>query len=156
VTAFGSPGFSKERRLEPQITLGLLTDDGTTDLGADDRRFAHDLCAERLDQLVTKNEIGGGAGERRDGVHGHVAPELVPDFILNDRGRINFESRLTKRAGNSGESRRHAPVRLAHDESSTSVAYHHAGLGSARAEVNNNAEYALGWRSSGRSSRRGR
>ena len=45
--------------------------------------FKHHLRDKIAHQVVFQNEIGGGARDGTDGVHRHIAPQLVPNVFLN-------------------------------------------------------------------------
>src|ERR671914_209108 len=57
--------------------------DRAADLRADGGRLRHHPPAKGVDQFVVEYQIGRRPGERGDRVHGHVAPELVPDVAAD-------------------------------------------------------------------------
>ncbi len=72
--------------------------DRTADPRTDRRRLAHDLQTKGVDERVVEHLVDGRAGQRRDGVHGHVAPQLVPDVALNAGRDLDVEARVRQRS----------------------------------------------------------
>src|SRR5207244_3109493 len=62
--------------------LGLLVD-RAADALADRRRLAHRRRAELAHQRIGQHPVTRRPGDRGDRVHGHVAPELVPDVVAH-------------------------------------------------------------------------
>ncbi len=78
---------------------------------ADVPRLAHHRFAIRIDQRVVEHAVDGRAGQRRHRVHGHVAPQLVPDVALDARRRPRRRSRRRRAAPTSVRTRSDSPPR---------------------------------------------
>jgi hypothetical protein len=59
----------------------------------------HDARDTGAHQLITQNKVGGRAGQGADRVHGHVAPQLVPDVALNLLGYDRLETGAAQQRG---------------------------------------------------------
>src|SRR5262252_10456594 len=53
------------------------------DTRADCCGLAHGARAERAYQLIIQDSVERSAGKRRDRIHGHVAPQLVPKVVTD-------------------------------------------------------------------------
>jgi hypothetical protein len=65
---------------------------------ADGLRLAHHGADEAAHQRVVQDAVAGGAGERADRVHGHVAPELEPHVALDALGHRDVKAGLAAAA----------------------------------------------------------
>src|SRR5664279_3849392 len=95
--------------------------DRTADSGADRRRLAHHVETEAIDQGIVEHAIDRCAGERRDRIHGHVAPQFVPDVALDAGGDLDIEGGAGKRFRHRARPRRVAAARLADDQAIADV-----------------------------------
>jgi hypothetical protein len=95
---FREPGFSKERRLEPQITIGLLTDAST---GWTIKKFVRPARRYRTIQIRAGNHtitaadpLPGDLRDALDSIHRHSAAQLTwPNSGLTARGRGTWSRR---------------------------------------------------------------
>src|ERR1022692_140709 len=74
--------------------------DWTADSAAYCRGLAHHLETKTVDQGLVAHPVARRAGERRDRIHGHVSPQLVPDVALDAGGYLDIERGAGERLRN--------------------------------------------------------
>ena len=104
--------------------------DRAADARADRRRLVHRAQQKPRTSGSSRIAIGRRAGERRDRVHRHVAPQLVPDVAPDVGAGSAVEAGAARAAAQTArDARRRAAARLADDQPVAEVVAHHAGLG---------------------------
>ena len=91
---FREPGFSKERRLEPQITIGLLTD-------ATGFPLAVEAFEGNKAECDTRSHAVSGSRRRRP-----PCGDVIPRSVLGDRSPPWRAPRVTAGCGAQGSNRR--------------------------------------------------
>jgi hypothetical protein len=116
-----------ELRGDRVAILGRLRD-RATDAPADRRRFLHARGIEGAHQRVGEHAVTRGAGDRRDRIHRHVAPELVPDVVADVGGVRRVEARVREEIDDFLRALAAPAPRLADDEALPRRVLHEAGL----------------------------
>ena len=137
----GAKAAELARESEPFLA-GLR--DRAADAGADRRGLGHAAQDEVVDQLVVEDRVAQRAGQRRDRVHRHVAPELVPNLAAHVVAGLGLEAGAGERGAD--RARRAATRRLAGSPTisrSPTPCWTRAGRRARGSEVDDAAENAL-------------
>src|SRR5713101_1312597 len=90
--------------------------DRTPDPLPDRRGLRHDGQRVPVEQRVVQDAVAGRPGQRRNGIHRHVSPELVPDVGLDARGNGRLESGRSKQLRQRGHPGRDLAPRLSNNQ----------------------------------------
>ena len=78
-------GFTETIARADALGMPATVSIGVAERGTDGFRLAHHAATERVGKGIVEDAIDGGAGECGHRIHRHVAPELVPDVLLDAR-----------------------------------------------------------------------
>jgi hypothetical protein len=128
-----------------QVAVFGALGDLAPDLVAQGGGFGHGLGAEVAQQRVRQHLVDGGAGDGGDGVHRHVAPQLVPNVVAHAVAVGGVKAGLGHQVDHGLGARAVPALGLADDEALAHLVLHQTRRGRGGAGVHHAAEHVREW-----------
>src|SRR5579871_1696157 len=103
--------------------------DLAADAAPDLLRLRHHAQHEDANEIVREDSVGRGAHYRGNGIHRHIAPELIPDIAPHVLTLYDFDAGAGENLGQTANAIRLVALGFAQDQRVAGMAYDAAGRG---------------------------